>query len=115
MSIALWLISREVLKGASITHTTRRHRSRFLHLSKVDDLFLLRYRVDLDDAERRSNAQCAIQNVHTENNGVTLRERSNGLEPAWPDSLRCRIPPLRLRNFLVVRRKGVEEVVNDVR
>lgn len=86
-----------------------------LHFAQVDNFLLLRLRVDLNDAQRRSNAQRAIEDVDSKDDRITLRKRGNDLETAWPDGLRRSIPPLCLHDLLIVRREGIEEVVDDVR
>ena len=89
--------------------------SQYSHLAEINDFLLLRLWVNFDDAQGRTHPQSAIENINAENNRVTLTERGNDLEATWPDSLWCRISPLRLDDLIVVRREGVEQVVDDVR
>ena len=86
----------------------------YAHLAKVDDLALASSRIGLHHRQRRPNAQCAIEDIHTNDDWVTFTEAGDDLQSARPDGLRCRISPLRLDNLVVVRREGVEQVVNDI-
>lgn len=47
----------------------KKERRENVHLTELDDLPLLRLRVDLDDAERCTDAKSTLDDIDTENDG----------------------------------------------
>jgi hypothetical protein len=92
----------------------KRLSSETLHLSKINDLFLSSRGVNFDNSQRCADTQTAIQNVHTEDDGISLSESRNRLETAGPNCLRSRVLPLCFDNLFVVGLERIEEMVNDV-
>lgn len=84
------------------------------HLAEIDYLPFLSDSVDLDNAQRSTDAERAVQDVDTKDDRVAFCETCNGLEPTWPDRLRCSIAAFCLHDLCVVRSERVKQVVDDV-
>ena len=87
---------------------------KYSHLPEVNNLLLLRHRVKFDNTQRCADSERPVQNVHTKNNRIPLRETRDDLESARPDSLRGCVSPFGLSNFRIVRRERIEEVINNI-
>ena len=81
-----------------------------LHFTEFDNLLL-----GVDDTQRRADTQSTFDNVDTNNNRVSFGKDGDNLESTWPDSLRRSVLSLRLCNLIVVGRKLVEQVIDNVR
>jgi hypothetical protein len=66
-------------------------------------------------AQWSSNPQSTLENVHADNDRISLGEHSDDLESTRPNSLRSGILPLSLRDLLVIRGERVEQMVNNIR
>lgn len=85
-----------------------------VHLSQVDDLTLLRNRVDFHDTKRGANSQCTIQDIDTEDYRVALGEARDGLQAARPNRLWRSVLTLSLHDLSIIGSEGVEKMVDDV-
>ena len=86
-----------------------------LHLSEIDNLFLLCRRVNFDHAQRRPHTQRTIEDVNTKDDRISFRKASDGLQAARPYCLRSSIFALGLSDFRVVCRESVEKMIDDIR
>lgn len=85
-----------------------------LHLAQLNNLLLLCHWVDFHDAEGSAHAQGTVNDVDTKDNRVSLGKGRNDLESTGPNSLRSSISALRLHDLIVIRREGIEQMVNDI-
>lgn len=89
-------------------------RSGVPHFAQTNNLLLSSHRVRLDDAERCADAQRTVDDVHSENDGITFGKASDGTESTGPNSLRSSVSSLGFHHFGVVSGEGVEKVVNNI-
>lgn len=85
-----------------------------LHLPKVNDVLLLGSGVDLHNTDGRTDTQRSIENIHTQDYGVSFAECSDGLQTTGPDCLWRSISALGLHYLVVVCDECVKQVVDDI-
>lgn len=84
------------------------------HFTQTNNLLLSSHRIWLDDTERCADAQRTINDVHSENDGITFGKASDGTKSTRPDSLRSSVSSLGFHHFGVVSSESVEKVVNNI-
>jgi len=88
--------------------------TRHIHLAQNNRLLLSSCRIDFHNCQWCPNAQSAIKDIHAKDNRVPLGENCNNLQSTRPNSLRRSVFSLSLDDLRVVRREGVEQVVDDI-
>ncbi len=84
------------------------------HFAQIYDLFLFRFGVNLDDTKRGTNSERTIGNLDTQNDRISSGEGSEDFQATRPDSFWSSVCLLSFRHLLIIRRKCIEEMIDDI-
>lgn len=97
-----------------INHTGTAEQVECLHFAELVDFLFLGHWIDLDDSNWCADAKSTIKDIDTKDDRITFTESGDNLQSAWPNCLRGGITSLCLCDFSIVRREGIEEMVDNI-